>query len=112
MVCMKSSISFGFMGAPNDANAIISIKSTFSPLRFIDTNSFQPLGQRVNLLVGASRPASVAVLCGTEGRPHGGQMVRGVTVPEEAGARKQVTLRFAVDDSALQREAGERISQS
>jgi len=62
MVCMRSSISFGFMGLPNDATAIISIMSTFNPLRFIDTNSSQPsAANRVNLRVDATRHASVAV---------------------------------------------------
>ena len=38
MMCIRSSISLGFTGPPNDATAIISIASTFSHLRFIDTN--------------------------------------------------------------------------
>jgi hypothetical protein len=40
MVCMRSSISFGFMGPPNDATAIISIMSAFSHLRVLIEEMF------------------------------------------------------------------------
>src|SRR5215472_5906210 len=55
MTYMRSSISFGFIGLPNDAPAIIASSSTFSHLRFMDTPSSQTWNH-ANLPASATRP--------------------------------------------------------
>lgn len=56
----------------------------------------------MNLRVDVTRLADVAEMCGT-GAASWQQMLRGVTVQEEVAVRKQVALRLAADDAALQR---------
>jgi hypothetical protein len=62
MMSMSSSISFGFIGLPNDAPAIISNTSTFSHLRFMEGPPAGKLKSQIGSALSTTRPARVTVL--------------------------------------------------
>src|SRR6266576_3401699 len=88
MTCMRSSISFGFIGLPNDAPAIIANISTFSHLRFMDT----PSGPDVESPESASECTSPLRVqsCVRQGRRTAA--ADGFTVLEEVAAKKQEAI--------------------
>jgi hypothetical protein len=103
MIRIKSSISLGFIGPPNDATAIITIIKTFNHLRFIDTVPPVVNGLRVKTRIDVT--LCTAVQCGVgSGAPvEGGLQGVEAKPSEEGAARMRVRLRFAADDSSLQR---------
>src|SRR6266576_5314650 len=97
MVRIRSSISFGFIGPPNDAPAIISIMSTFSHLRFIDTDSSgHRRGNRVNLLVDATRPQSLLCCVGPRPLYSGLDAARGYRAGGGRGEKAGITRNCCV----------------
>ena|SRR2546427_610298 len=84
----RSSISFGFIGLPNDAPAIIANISTFSHLRFMDTPS-SPDVESPESASECTSPLRVQS-CVRQGRRTAA--ADGFTVLEEVAAKKQEAI--------------------